>query len=224
VPPRAQGRWSLIASDGGSATERGIALAQTLLNRHGVLTREAVAAEGVPGGFASLYPVLRAMEESGRIRRGYFVEGCGAAQFALPGAVDGLRSQREGTGASLVLAAVDPANPFGAVLPWPDLAGRTARSSGAYVVLRGGELRLYVERGGRSLLTNGEPGDGDIAALSVVASRLGRLDVRTIDGEPAGAHGLAGRLRAAGFTPSPHGLVSYPPRHVYANATAGARR
>ena len=110
-------------------------LAQTLLQRHGVLTREAVAAENVPGGFAALYPVLRAMEESGRVRRGYFVEGCGAAQFALAGAVDGLRSQR-GTGhATVLLAAVDPANPYGAVLPWPKLAGRAARAAGAFVVL-----------------------------------------------------------------------------------------
>jgi ATP-dependent helicase Lhr and Lhr-like helicase len=224
VPPRAQGRWSLIAVDAAVGTERGIALAQCLLQRHGVLTREAVAADAVPGGFAGLYPVLRAMEEAGRIRRGYFVEGCGAAQFALPGAVDGLRSQRDGTTGSLLLAAVDPANPYGAVLPWPGLPGRAARSAGAYVVLNGGRLRLYLERGGRSLLTHGDPGDDDIAELSVVASRIGRIDLRTIDGEMASAHPLAGRLRAAGFAPSPRGLVAYPQRHAAGHARADARR
>jgi ATP-dependent helicase Lhr and Lhr-like helicase len=215
VPPRAQGRWSLLApaqDTGAGGTERGIALANALLQRHGVLTREAVAAENVPGGFAALYPVLRAMEESGRIRRGYFVEGCGAAQFALGGAVDALRTQRTGTGATVLLAAIDPANPFGAVLPWPKLTGRAARSAGSFVVLSGGELRLYVERGGRSMLTCGEIADGDVDALSKVAARLGRLDLQSIDGEPATLHPLASRLRTIGFAPSPRGLVVYPQR------------
>jgi ATP-dependent Lhr-like helicase len=215
VPPRAQGRWSLLApaqDAGAGGTERGIALANALLQRHGVLTREAVAAENVPGGFAALYPVLRAMEESGRIRRGYFVEGCGAAQFALGGAVDALRSQRTGTGATVLLAAIDPANPFGAVLPWPKLAGRAARSAGSFVVLSGGELRLYVERGGRSMLTCGEIADDDVDALAKVAARLGRLDLQSIDGEPAPSHPLASRLRTIGFAPSPRGLVVYPQR------------
>jgi ATP-dependent Lhr-like helicase len=226
VPPRAQGRWSLLGSadgTGAAGTERGIALAQTLLQRHGVLTREAVAAEGVPGGFAALYPVLRAMEESGRIRRGYFVEGCGAAQFALPGAVDGLRSQRSGAPTTLLLAAVDPANPYGAVLPWPPLAGRAARAAGAYTVLRGGELRFFVERGGRSLLTIADPDDEDVAALSRVAMRFGRLDLHTIDSEPAASHRLAARLRAAGFVSSPRGLVVYPPRPGARQSDPGLR-
>ncbi|MGH7723518.1 MAG: Lhr family helicase [Candidatus Dormibacteria bacterium] len=230
VPPRAQGRWSLLGGGSGAgATERGIALAQVLLQRHGVLTREAVAAESLPGGFAALYPVLRAMEESGRIRRGYFVEGCGAAQFALPGAVDALRSQRVAVATTVLLAAVDPANPFGAVLPWPALAGRVARVAGAYTVLRGGELRFFVERGGRSLVSNGDPDDDDVAALARVALRSGRLDLHTIDSEPAAGHPLAERLRAAGFIRSPRGLVLYPPRagqgpaHVVAPATAALR-
>jgi ATP-dependent helicase Lhr and Lhr-like helicase len=225
VPPRAQGRWSLLqANVAASGTERGIALAQSLLQRHGVLTREAVAAENVPGGFAALYPVLRAMEESGRIRRGYFVEGCGAAQFALAGAVDGLRSQRSGIVATVLLAAADPANPYGGVLPWPKLAGRAARSAGAYVVLRAGELRVYVERGGRSMLTSGEPSDDDIGALSTVAARMGRIDLQTIDGAPATSHPLAGRLRCAGFVSSPRGLVVYPQRQGAVHARADARR
>jgi ATP-dependent Lhr-like helicase len=222
VPPRAQGRWSVIAPAQGVGTERGIALAQTLLQRHGVLTREAVAAENVAGGFAGLYAVLRAMEESGRIRRGYFVEGCGAAQFALAGAVDGLRSQRAASAGTVVLAAVDPANPYGAVLPWPKLAGRAARAAGSFVVLHSGELRLYIERGGRSMLTCGAVGDDDIDALTTVAARIGRLDLQAIDGEPAAAHQLAPRLRGGGFVPSTRGLVVYPhrPGHVHARADA----
>jgi ATP-dependent helicase Lhr and Lhr-like helicase len=225
VPPRAQGRWSLTgaASLTLGATERGIALATSLLQRHGVLTREAVSAEGVSGGFAALYPVLRAMEEAGRIRRGYFVEGCGAAQFALPGAVDALRNQRAAAPTVSLLAAVDPANPFGAVLPWPKLEGRAARAAGAYTILRGGELRLFVERGGRSMLSSGEPEDDDIAMLGEVAARIGRLDLQTIDGEPASGHALANRLRAAGFASSPRGLVLYPQRPAPMHARADAR-
>ncbi|PZR79177.1 MAG: hypothetical protein DLM65_11310 [Candidatus Aeolococcus gillhamiae] len=226
VPPRAQGRWSLVASSReelAGATERGVALAQTLLQRHGVVTREAVAAENVPGGFAALYPVLRAMEESGRIRRGYFVEGCGAAQFALAGAVDGLRSQRAPVATTVLLAAIDPANPYGAVLPWPKLAGRAARASGSFVVMHGGELRLYIERGGRSMLTCGEVGEHDLEALSTVAARIGRIDLQSIDGEPAAAHPLAPTLREAGFVPSPRGLVVYPQRQGAAHARADGR-
>jgi len=224
VPPRAQGRWSLVARDGAAATERALAIAQSLLQRHGILTREAVASESVAGGFAALYPVLRAMEESGRIRRGYFVEGCGAAQFALPGAVDALRAQRAGgAGASILLAALDPANPFGAVLPWPALAGRAARAAGACVVLRDGELRLYIERGGRSMLTAGQVGDEDIGALSTLAVRRGRLDIQTVDGEPAASHAIATRLRAEGFVASPRGLVAYPHRQPESHARADAR-
>ncbi len=226
VPPRAQGRWSLLTpleTTAGGGTERGIALAQTLLQRHGVLTREAVAAENVPGGFAALYSVLRAMEESGRVRRGYFVEGCGAAQFALAGAVDALRSQRATSASTALLAAVDPANPYGAVLPWPKLAGRAARTAGAFVVVHSGELRLYIERGGRSMLTSGDLADTDVAALSKAAARIGRLDLQTIDGEPAASHPLAPRLRDAGFVSSPRGLVVYPQRPGLAHARADAR-
>ncbi|MEA2628551.1 MAG: ATP-dependent helicase Lhr and Lhr-like helicase, partial [Chloroflexota bacterium] len=130
--PRASGRWSLVAEmigTGASPTERLHAEAGVLLQRHGVLTREAVVAEGWPGGFTGLYPVLRAMEESGRIRRGYFVEGLGGSQFALPGAVDRLRSLRESTSAIVALAASDPANAYGAILPWPRSDGRMARAA-----------------------------------------------------------------------------------------------
>ncbi|HEX3607694.1 MAG TPA: DEAD/DEAH box helicase, partial [Candidatus Dormibacteraeota bacterium] len=210
APPRAQGRWSLVAGlrePAASPTERLHALSSTLLARHGVLTREAVLAEGAPGGFAGLYPVLRAMEEAGRVRRGYFVDGLGASQFALPGAVDRLRGVREEAGGTVVLAATDPASAYGATVPWPALAGRAARAAGAYVVLDSGRLRLYLERGGRSLLTSGEPGPGALAALASLGARLGRLELLTVDGEPVHGSALEPALREAGFGPSPRGMV-----------------
>src|SRR5262249_12238743 len=140
-----------------SPTETAHAVALQLLDRFGVVTREAVRAEGVPGGFAGVYPVLRALEESGRARRGWFVAGLGAAQFALPGAVDRLRAHRtvdeDDTSRVLVLAATDPAQPYGAALSWPEHGGRPSRAAGAYVVLVDGECALYLERGLRSMLT-----------------------------------------------------------------------
>ena len=136
IQPRATGRWSLVADlvgHGANATERLHSEAGVLLQRHGVLTREAAVGEGWPGGFASLYPVLRAMEESGRIRRGYFVEGLGGSQFALPGAVDRLRSLRDSGGGVIAMAATDPANAFGTVLPWPQSDGRMSRASPVFM-------------------------------------------------------------------------------------------
>ena len=216
APPRAQGRWSLVSGlrePAVSPTERLHALSATLLGRHGVLTREAVLAEGVPGGFAALYPVLRAMEEAGRVRRGYFVEGLGASQFALPGAVDRLRAVRDEPPGAVVLAATDPANPYGATVPWPQMAGRAARTAGAYVVLDGGRLRLLLERGGRGLLTAGEPSPAALAALASVAERLGRVEILTVDGEPVRGCALEAGLREAGFGVSPRGLVLWGRSH-----------
>ena len=164
-PPEAAGRWSLVAPDAEAVarpTERLHALSLALLERHGVLTREAVATEGIDGGFAAVYPILRAMEDAGRIRRGYFVDGLGAAQFALAGALDRLRAVREpadvaASGAVHLLAAADPANAYGAALPWPR-RGETdrrplQRAAGAYVVLVDGVATLYLERGGATLQT-----------------------------------------------------------------------
>jgi ATP-dependent Lhr-like helicase len=147
------------------------------------------------------------MEEAGRVRRGYFVDGLGASQFALPGAVDRLRAVRDEPPAAVVLAATDPANPYGATVPWPALAGRTARTAGAYVVLDGGRLRLFLERGGRGLLTAGDPGPEALAALASVAERLGKLEILTVDGEPVRGSALETGLRQAGFGASPRGLV-----------------
>jgi ATP-dependent Lhr-like helicase len=217
-PPRAAGRWSLVrevgAREGSSPTQRLYAQAGALLQRHGVLTRESVLAEGWSGGFAALYPVLRAMEEAGRIRRGYFVDGLGGSQFALPGAVDRLRAARD-AGGLLALAAADPAQPYGAVLPWPQSAeaeagGRMARVAGAYVVLVDGELRLYLERGGRSLLTRGLVRVEHLQALVAAATRAGKVEVRQVDGAPTRQSPIAALLAEAGFGPTPRGMVAWP--------------
>ncbi|MDQ1396229.1 MAG: ATP-dependent helicase Lhr and Lhr-like helicase, partial [Acidimicrobiaceae bacterium] len=215
-PPRAQGRWSLVDRDWGDATttQAAHALAGTLLERHGVLTREAVRGEGIAGGFAGVYPVLRAMEEAGRIRRGYFVAGLGGAQFALPGAVDRLRSARDGVPdgreATLVLAATDPANVYGLSMPWSqEMAGRPARVAGAYVVLVGGVASLYVERNGKGLVAL-RPFDGSWEEQAVAAvggllatGRFSRLAVERFPEE------LRPFLEAADFVPSPKGMVRY---------------
>jgi ATP-dependent Lhr-like helicase len=265
-PPSVTGRWSVLpvraglpGSDGPpggtgraaeAATMRAHALAFSLLERHGVVTRGAVAAERIPGGFAAVYPVLRAMEETGQCRRGYFVEGLGAAQFALPGAVDRMRAlaaalatpsappppswevpaewadlaevstPARGQGpavAPVVLAAADPAQPYGAALPWPERPDDTAtghkpgRKAGALVILANGDLVLYVERGGKSLLSWTddaallEPCAAALAA-AVREGALGRITVERADGETVRDTPLARALQSAGFRPTPRGL------------------
>ncbi|REE99250.1 Lhr family helicase [Thermomonospora umbrina] len=304
-PPTVAGRWWPLPGRESDTTRRSHALAEALLERHGIVIRGAVAAERTPGGFAAVYPVLRAFEDTGRCRRGYFVEGLGAAQFALPGAVDRLRALREpssslpmgsgfvrgpspendpwttspppavesgpeaawqgtspatgsrnaplegspgvgtaardggprsvsrgGPGASpwatpgasaptrpraLVLAAADPANPYGAALPWPERDTEAAsshkpgRKAGALVVLVDGVLTLYVERGGRTLLTWADDPTTlqpavDALALAVREGVLGKLTVERADGESIGSSPLAEALEAAGFHPTPRGL------------------
>ena len=214
-PPSAAGRWSLVRTllePEPSPTEAAHARAMQLLERHGVLTREAVLAEGAPGGFAGVYAVLRALEESGKVRRGYFVDGLGAAQFALPGAVERIRDLREARReASVVaLAAADPAQPYGAALPWPQNARRPSRTAGAYVVLADGEPAAFLERGARTLLTFGAGGDGawiDALTSLVKDGRLRRIELSKIDGEPAGGSAFAEDLRTAGFVDGYRGLV-----------------
>ncbi len=217
-PPRAAGRWSLVADLVGESrgpTERGHATALALLERHGVLTREAVLAENIVGGFASVYPVLRAMEESGRARRGYFVDGLGAAQFALPGAVDRLRAAREADpqeGALVhLLAASDPAQPYGAALSWPRRNDEERlplqRAAGAYVVLVDGRAALYVERGGRSLFTLPAGDEPELAAAAVTAlprlvqplGAMRELSIERVDRVPPGESRIAAALAAVGF-------------------------
>jgi ATP-dependent helicase Lhr and Lhr-like helicase len=224
-PPTVSGRWSLLpARDDADPTVRAHALALTLLERHGVLTRGAVAAERIAGGFAAVYPVLRAMEEAGQCRRGYFVEGLGGAQFALPGAVDRMRALAQGQRGeksaerAVVLAAADPAQPYGAALPWPERPGETpsshrpGRKAGALTVLVDGAVALYVERGGRTLLSwTEDPGRLAASAVALAATvrdgALGRLTVERADGERAGGDSpLTQALEAAGFRPTPRGL------------------
>ena len=243
---------------------RAHALALTLLERHGIVTRGAIAAERVPGGFAAVYPVLRAMEETGQCRRGYFVEGLGAAQFALPGAVDRMRAlagdlltpgaigpRHHAIGPPLprprgdagewdvpgqrprqtlrrdrpprapraagVLAAADPAQPYGAALPWPQRPDESAtghkpgRKAGALVVLASGSLVLYVERGGKTLLSWTEDAGvlepcAAALAAAVREGALGRITVEKTDGEAVRDTPLAQALQSAGFRPTPRGL------------------
>jgi ATP-dependent helicase Lhr and Lhr-like helicase len=317
-PPAGQGRWSLAPEREGDATRRLHAATERLLDRYGVVTRGSVVAERLPGGFAGAYAVLKAMEDRGSCRRGYFVDGLGGAQFAIPGAVDRLRAfaasarpprdagggdahvARPGHGAgheaylgndagdvagdiagdvdgesegdgygetdgdageasdygygydygyaaydhggsgrgahggevgggtrrapvALVLAATDPANPYGAALDWPDpgngdeIRHRAGRKAGATVVLVDGELALYLEKGGRSLLTYGAPSgdearaaarDAAIAALGAAARQglLGRLSLEKVDGRDVLGTPLAASLTAAGFRASSRGL------------------
>jgi ATP-dependent Lhr-like helicase len=214
-PPTVSGRWSLLASEPVEVTVAAHARALALLERHGVVTRGAVAAERIPGGFGGVYPVLRAMEETGQCRRGYFVEGLGGAQFALAGAVDrmrGLVSAPE-TERRVVLPAADPAQPYGAALPWPpsEVTHRPGRKAGAIVVMINGELVLYVERGGRTLLSWSDEMavlEPAAAALAEAVRRgaLGRVTVEKADGEGVLNSPLAAALEAAGFRATPRGL------------------
>jgi len=242
TPPTAQGRWSLLPvraqkgseNAGPSATEASHALALQLLNRYGVLMRESVAAENVPGGFSAVYDVLKALEESGRIRRGYFVAGLGATQFALPAAVDLLRQLRtappEEKPEFVQLAAADPANPYGSVLRWPELpvadedsesAPRLlTRSAYAEVILRNGQLVAWLRRGNPNVLVFLPPEEPERSqAASGLAhflcargqermrggSHQGVL-ITTINGQPVAAHPMARFLMDAGFHPGPLGM------------------
>jgi ATP-dependent Lhr-like helicase len=218
-----QGRWSLTATlfeDGPPAGPRLRAQAELMLERYGIVTRETVLAEGVPGGFAALYGEMSNLEMLGTARRGYFVEGLGGAQFALPGAVERLRSLPSRSGAFSVLAATDPANPYGAGIRWPklDASGpggrRPSRTPGAYVLLRDGEPLLFVERGGRGILRlAGLDADALAEAIGELASAvhdgvLPRLAIERLDGEPVIGSGLEETLIAAGFSRQPRRLVA----------------
>ncbi|QNA75717.1 DEAD/DEAH box helicase [Streptomyces sp. So13.3] len=223
-PPTTAGRWSLVPPPESDPTLRAHALVHTLLDRHGVVTRGAVAAEGVEGGFSAAYRVLSAFEETGQTRRGYVVEGLGAAQFAMDGAVDRLRAintardREEGarTGQrAVVLAAADPANAYGAALPWPaqpdGVTHKPGRKAGALVVLVDGELALYVERGGKTLLAWPDEEErlraaADALALAVREGALGRLTVERTNGESALTSPLGRALETAGFHATPRGL------------------
>ena len=250
-PASVGGRWAVAPDREPDPTRRAHARAEAFLERHGVLTRGALSTERVAGGFAGVYRVLRAMEDSGRCRRGYIVEGLGAAQFAVPGAIDRVRAmsrpdgdasgqptfddapsagglhptdgplggfgtQGPGTGPSrVVLAAADPAQPYGAALPWPATVGETAhrpgRKAGALLVLVDGAAVLYVERGGRSLLSFTEDRGELQAAAEALAGAvhegwLGTLAVERADGVGSLGSALADVLTEAGFRVTPKGL------------------
>jgi ATP-dependent Lhr-like helicase len=214
-----QGRWSLTESLFREAPAHGPKLraqAELMLERYGVVTREMALAEGIPGGFSSLYGELSNLEMLGTARRGYFVEGLGGAQFALAGAVERLRGMPPPDGSFLILAATDPANPYGAALPWPKRAEgrRPARTAGAYVLLRDGAPLVYVERGGRGIVRLVELTQEDLAAAIealVEAARHGvlpKLALERVDGEPVIGSGLEEMLIAGGFARQPRRLVA----------------
>ncbi len=207
-PAHAGGRWSLLPVAEPDPTAAATTWANVLLNRYGVLTRAHVGSEGVPGGYTRLYPVLSKMEEIGKVRRGYFIEGLGGAQFALPGAVDRLRGDDRSR--VLGLAATDPANPYGAALPWPEREVRFQRAAGAYVVLGDGQLLAYLDRGGRrlALLTEGMDSHGEIAReVAAIAGRQRRMRIERIDDHPAQSAPFGSALTEWGFVPAPQGLA-----------------
>jgi ATP-dependent Lhr-like helicase len=225
--PTVAGRWSALPTPEADSTTRAHHQAELLLNRHGVLTRGAVAAEGVPGGFAMLYKVLTAFEDAGRCQRGYFVESLGGAQFAVASTVDRLRSYLDGVDPerpeyrAVVLAAADPANPYGAALPWPsrstqDGAARPGRKAGALVVLVDGDLVWFLERGGRSLLSFADDDvDANRAAAVALAELVAARQVNSILIErinsasvlaPEVPAAAVTALTDAGFARTPRGL------------------
>ncbi len=221
--PTVQGRWSLTETlfrNAPAAGPRLRAQAELMLERYGILTREMALAEGIPGGFSTLYPELSNLEVLGTARRGYFVEGLGGAQFALSGAVERLRAlpaEENGPDTFTILAATDPASPWGSTLPWPKLeSGRkAARAAGAYVLARNGHPLLYVERGGKGLLRLDPSLEGEAlaAALSALteeanAGRLGQLKIERFDGEPILGSTFEQLLVAAGFSRQPRRLVA----------------
>jgi ATP-dependent Lhr-like helicase len=220
APSPTQGRWSLASRLFAEAHDRR-ALAELLLERQGIVTRDGVRGEGIRGGYSAVYSELRALETLGVCRRGYFVEGLGGAQFALPGAVERLRELRsregEEAGPALVLAAADPAQPYGSVLPWPRRAGaRAARVAGAWVVLLDGEAALFVERGGRSLVPLREPSPDwlrpaiEALVAHVRAGGAKRLAVERFDGEPVVGSEAMELLVESGFLAGPRRAVLRP--------------
>lgn len=228
TPPLAAGRWNLLPPLEAETTLHAHATAELLLDRYGVVTRGAVGNEGIPGGFGLMYKVLARLEEMGRCRRGYFIEHLGAAQFAVPSTVDRLRSFSAdnqpaissnvlgATQAALqatALAATDPANPYGAALPWPsaDGAHRAGRKAGALVVLVDGALALYVERGGKTLLTFTEDPAALVAAAEALVSIIRRgaaekMALEKVNGGEILGTDAGTALAGAGFYTTPRGL------------------
>jgi ATP-dependent Lhr-like helicase len=219
VPPSAGGRWTLVPTPPADSTRWAAAMSQLLLTRHGIVTRDVTAIEQLPGGFSAIYPVLRRLEETGRIRRGYFVAGLGAAQFAQPGAVDLLRDAREERDEiiAVTLSATDPANPYGVLIPWPvrldeagdspasPRTGQATRSAGARVVIVNGRLAAWIGRGDRQLVVS-------LPDEEPERSRAGRALARELVAIAQRAHHAARFLLDAGFLSTALGLQLRPVR------------
>jgi ATP-dependent Lhr-like helicase len=208
TPPSASGRWYLVESlrtHQPCAEEAAVATANQLLDRYGIVVRDAVLSEGIAGGFSGLYPALASLEDIGSNRRGYFVEGLGGAQFGLPGAVDRLRTHEDES--VIVLSATDPANVYGSIVPWPEGPGKPTRRAGARIALSNGELIAWMDPAGkRTLLFTDDPGEAS-TALRLLAQRHGKASIVEIDGESAHDHEVARSLREAGFIPGYKGFT-----------------
>ncbi len=224
--PGSEGRWTLFDRVGWeqpSATEARTAQVQQLLERYGVMVKEALTKEGVNGGFSGIYPVLKAMEDAGRIRRGYFVEGLGASQFAVPGAEDRLRNTVDSTD-PVLLSATDPANPYGALLPWPPAADgskRCARVAGSRVLLLNGNLIAYIAKTGDQITTFLPPDEPTrssgikalIAGLKLAARGRKLVYLASVDGKPRAEESMHTALLSEGFQ---HGHRGYSCRSIEA--------
>lgn len=223
--PTLAGRWSRLHPEPANDTARALARVEGLLDRYGMVTRSAAMTEDIPGGFPALRPIFRCMEDTGRVLRGRFVEGLGAAQFAERVTVDRLRelaAAPPGEPVAVSLSAADPANPFGTLLPWPPHSSsvRPVRRAGALVVLVDGRLMFYLVQGGRHLLSYG---DADAVAmarplaagLTALAAALKRerhgttFTLERVDDQLAYKSPLAAALRAIGFSSAPKGLAWY---------------
>jgi ATP-dependent Lhr-like helicase len=220
-PPTVSGRWFALNETVSDPTRLQLARTEALLGRYGVVTRGSVMAEQTPGGFAGVYRVLRELEQTGACLRGYYIDTLGAAQFASPATVDRIRTHARDddqptSDLALTLAATDPANPFGAALPWParsdeSIKHRPARKAGSLVVMHDGHAVLYLERGGKkALVFDSHPVRLAAAAASLAQTvrsrRVNRLSVETADGQPVSTTALGEALREAGFERTPKGL------------------
>jgi ATP-dependent Lhr-like helicase len=235
APPAAEGRWSLlndrVSTSAITVTEAATALARQLLSRYGIITREVAAAEGIAGGFSAVYDVLKALEDAGRLRRGYFASGVGATQFALPPALELLRTLKDlpDEPEVVVLSATDPGNPYGTILKWPDERSDTdvptdasmrrgpTRTAGSLVVIVNGALAAYLSRGARQLLVflpEDEPARSTTArAVATKLAHMARAEqgrlallIGEINGIPTSEHPIASYLQEAGFSPSAMGF------------------
>jgi ATP-dependent Lhr-like helicase len=195
TPPHAAGRWYLtssLLSFQPSVEETALATIDTLLDRHGIVTRDVVINEGVTGGFAGMYPALSSLEDVGRVRRGYFIDGFGGAQFGLPGAIDRLRLSHRAD--FIVMAAADPANPFGATIPWPDTEGRSTRIAGARVAVEDGHLLAWIDPAGRRVCVFTDDPQRASAAIEALARTHTRASLSHIGTTPIHDHELAAEL------------------------------